>query len=175
MAYWLPSIAMNQHTHLMNGRCEQCVYSASPRSRLRCSDFRLKDAGSPTPSNIKFCLRSQVPCGSLLAASVNLTTAFSSINWVLTWETLWNRGSSEEFVNNYWSVHLGWMMRTEGLEKRSEVVTVTNGIKWGCSLAPLLFIIHFQSYLLLMRMVWQFLTPGGSLTKVYLVGWHFTS
>lgn len=84
-------------------------------------------------------------------------------------------GLSEEFVNNYCSVHLGLMVRTERLEESSEVVTVTNGIKWGCSLAPLLFIIYFQSYLLPSKMEWQFLTPGGFLTEVYLVGWPFNS
>lgn len=24
-------------------------------------------------------------------------------------------------------------------------------------------------------MVWQLVTPGGNLTKIYLVGWHFNS
>ena len=126
-----------------------CIYSASQGSRLMVLDFHLKDAGVTNITQhqvLRWKQRPSAVCGSLLAASANLTKSFSFINWVAMWETLWNRGCSEGCVNHNCSAHEGMMVRPEGLEKRSDVVTVTKDIKWGCDLAPLLFIIHFQSY-----------------------------
>nr|VZI46394.1 unnamed protein product [Spirometra erinaceieuropaei] len=79
---------------------------------------------------------------NLYSNFVDLTKAFDTVNRDGLWETMQKLDCSERFIRMLCQLHDAMMARV------SEAFTVTNGVKQGCTLAPILFGLMFSSMLM---------------------------
>nr|XP_014349996.1 PREDICTED: uncharacterized protein LOC102357907 [Latimeria chalumnae] len=93
----------------------------------------------------------------LFAVFIDLTKAFDSVNRDGLWQILKKLDCSDKFVNIIKAFHEGMMACVVENRLFSENFQVTNGMKQGCVLAPVLFSILFA---IMLRDAFQDMTKG---------------
>nr|VZI44696.1 unnamed protein product [Spirometra erinaceieuropaei] len=79
---------------------------------------------------------------------VDLTKAFDTVNREGLWKIMQKFGCPERFTQMVRQLHDGMMARVTDNGAVSEAFAVTNGVKQGCVLAPILFSLMFSAVLM---------------------------
>nr|VZI47810.1 unnamed protein product [Spirometra erinaceieuropaei] len=84
----------------------------------------------------------------LYSTFVNLTKAFDTLNREGLWNIMQKLGCPERFIQMVCQLHYGMMARVTDNGAVSEAFAVTNGMKLGCVLSPILFRLMFSVMLM---------------------------
>ncbi|BHF76310.1 hypothetical protein SprV_0501940800 [Sparganum proliferum] len=84
----------------------------------------------------------------LFSTFVDLTKAFDTVNREGLWKIMQKFGCPERFTQMARQLHDGMMARVTDNGAVSEAFAVTNGVKQGCVLAPILFSLMFSAMLM---------------------------
>ncbi|BHF78563.1 hypothetical protein SprV_0602167600 [Sparganum proliferum] len=84
----------------------------------------------------------------LYSTFVNLTKAFDTVNGEGLLKIMQKFGCPERFIEMVRQLHDGMMARVTDNGAASEAFAVTNGVKQGCVLAPILFSLMFTAMLM---------------------------
>nr|VZH99100.1 unnamed protein product [Spirometra erinaceieuropaei] len=84
----------------------------------------------------------------LYSTFVDLTKAFDTVNREGLWKIMQKFGCPERFTQMVRQLHDGMMARVTDNGAVSEAFAVTNGVKQGCVLAPILFSLMFSAMLM---------------------------
>ncbi|BHF60827.1 hypothetical protein SprV_0100379500 [Sparganum proliferum] len=79
---------------------------------------------------------------------VDLTKAFDTVDREGLWNIMQKFGFPERFIEMVRQLHDGMMARVTDNETVSEAFAVSNGVKQGCVLAPILFSLMFSAMLM---------------------------
>ena len=83
----------------------------------------------------------------LYAVFVDLTKAFDTVSRVALWQILLKIGCPQKFVRVLQQLHDGMQARVCADGKFSEAFDISNGVKQGCVVAPILFVLFFATML----------------------------
>ena len=81
----------------------------------------------------------------LYTVFVDMTKAFDTISRYGLWQTLRKIGCPDLFVDIIRLFHEGMVARVQDQGQTSEPLSVTNGTKQGCVMAPLIFTLVFSA------------------------------
>ena len=82
---------------------------------------------------------------NLFAVFIDLTEAFDTVNRSALWCVLRKRGIPPKITNIIISLHEGMLGTVKINGERTESFEMTTGVKQGCVIAPILFILYFDA------------------------------
>ena len=83
----------------------------------------------------------------LLAVFIDLTKAFDTVNLNALWQVLTKKGIPTKIVNILKSLHNGMLGTVKINVETTDSFPISTGVKQGCTIAPTLFIIYFDTML----------------------------
>ena len=84
---------------------------------------------------------------NLLAFFIDLTKAFDTVNRHALWQVLTKNGIPTKIVNLLKSLHNGMLGTVKINGETTDSFPISTGVKQGCTIAPTLFIIYFDTML----------------------------